>query len=84
MAAERTFDFETLTEADRTLEIVVIATEVAGSGTGQTGTGDTARATITLNIENVDEGDATYAVMENNGVLSVDIATSDPDIPAGH
>ena len=82
-AAERTFDFETLTEADRTLEIVVIATEVAGSGTGQTGTGDTARATITLNIENVDEGDATYAVMENNGVLSVDIATSDPDIPAG-
>ena len=82
-ARETTFDFESLSAADRTLEIEIIATEVENSGTGQTGTGDTATVTITLTIQNADEGDATYAVTDTNGVLSVDIATADPDIPTG-
>ena len=79
-AAERTFDFETLTEADRTLEIVVIATEVAGSGTGQTGTGDTARVTITLTIQNEQEGDGTYVIRGNVATgATLEAVVTDPD-----
>ena len=79
-ARETTFDFETLSEAERTLEIVVIATEVENSGTGQTGTGDTARVSIILTIQNEQEGDGTYIVRGNVAAgAELTAEVNDPD-----
>ena len=79
-ARETTFDFETLSEAERTLEIVVIATEVENSGSTNAGTGDTARVSIILTIQNEQEGDGTYIVRGNVAAgAELTAEVNDPD-----
>ena len=54
-AANTAFDYEALTADERIGQVVVIATEVAGSGDTNAGTGNTARVTITGTVINEQE-----------------------------
>ena len=64
-AANTAFDYEALTADERIGQVVVIATEVAGSGDTNAGTGNTARVTITGTVMNEQEGDGTYIIQGN-------------------
>ena len=79
-AANTAFDYEALTADERIGQVVVIATEVAGSGDTNAGTGNTARVTITGTVMNEQEGDGTY-IVEGNVAAGAELTAevNDPD-----
>ena len=79
-AANTAFDYEALTADERIGQVVVIATEVAGSGDTNAGTGNTARVTITGTVINEQEGDGTYIIQGNVAAgAELTAEVNDPD-----